>query len=104
MKDTSRPQVRIYEVPTDANENDYVEELLLEDEQVQPPIDKREDEPMLRKLVPLIMLKRRSPLLGCEGNVGQRFSIGMCGSNENLLMALMSGVELRYKAVNLLFL
>lgn len=37
VKDPSKPQVRIYEVPTDAFENDYVEEPLPEDEQVQPP-------------------------------------------------------------------
>ncbi|KAK2642141.1 hypothetical protein Ddye_023904 [Dipteronia dyeriana] len=37
VKDPSKPQVRIYEVPPDAFENDYVEEPLPEDEQVQPP-------------------------------------------------------------------
>ena len=37
VKDPSKPQVRIYEVPADAFENDYVEEPLPEDEQVQPP-------------------------------------------------------------------
>lgn len=37
VKDPSRPQVRIYEVPPDAFENDYVEEPLPEEEQVQPP-------------------------------------------------------------------
>lgn len=36
VKDPSKPQVRIYEVPPDAFENDYVEEPLPEDEQVQP--------------------------------------------------------------------
>ncbi|VVB07882.1 unnamed protein product [Arabis nemorensis] len=36
VKDPSKPQVRIYEVPADAFENDYVEEPLPEDEQVQP--------------------------------------------------------------------
>ncbi|KAE7995713.1 hypothetical protein FH972_000484 [Carpinus fangiana] len=37
VKDPTKPQVRIYEVPPDAFENDYVEEPLPEDEQVQPP-------------------------------------------------------------------
>ncbi|KAK4745451.1 hypothetical protein SAY87_011763 [Trapa incisa] len=37
VKDPSKPQVRIYEVPVDAFENDYVEEPLPEEEQVQPP-------------------------------------------------------------------
>ncbi|KAG7959004.1 hypothetical protein I3843_10G049800 [Carya illinoinensis] len=37
VKDPTKPQVRIYEVPSDAFENDYVEEPLPEDEQVQPP-------------------------------------------------------------------
>ncbi|KAF6168617.1 hypothetical protein GIB67_005229 [Kingdonia uniflora] len=36
VKDPSKPQVRIYEVPPDAFENDYMEEPLPEDEQVQP--------------------------------------------------------------------
>ncbi|KAF2323527.1 hypothetical protein GH714_035929 [Hevea brasiliensis] len=36
-RDPSKPQVRIYEVPADAFENDYVEEPLPEEEQVQPP-------------------------------------------------------------------
>ncbi|KAK2447279.1 Eukaryotic translation initiation factor 3 subunit 7 (eIF-3) [Trifolium repens] len=36
VKDPSKPQIRIYEVPADAFENDYVEEPLPEDEQVQP--------------------------------------------------------------------
>lgn len=39
VKDPSKPQVRIYEVPPDAFENDYVEEPLPEDEQVQPPVE-----------------------------------------------------------------
>lgn len=39
VKDPSKPQVRIYEVPGDAFENDYVEEPLPEDEQVQPPAE-----------------------------------------------------------------
>ncbi|XP_077228201.1 eukaryotic translation initiation factor 3 subunit D-like [Tasmannia lanceolata] len=39
VKDPSKPQVRIYEVPADAFENDYVEEPLPEDEQVQPPAE-----------------------------------------------------------------
>ncbi|KAI3844438.1 hypothetical protein MKX03_037763 [Papaver bracteatum] len=39
VKDPSKPQVRIYEVPADAFENDYVEEPLPEDEQVQPPTE-----------------------------------------------------------------
>lgn len=38
VKDPSKPQVRIYEVPPDAFENDYMEEPLPEDEQVQPPV------------------------------------------------------------------
>eukprot|EP00249_Psilotum_nudum_P010805 c22778_g1_i1 orf=388-2046(-) len=37
VKDPSKPQVRLYEVPPDAFENDYVEEPLPEEEQVQPP-------------------------------------------------------------------
>ncbi|KAK6133446.1 LOW QUALITY PROTEIN: hypothetical protein DH2020_032814 [Rehmannia glutinosa] len=37
VKDPSKPQVRIYDVPQDAFENDYVEEPLPEEEQVQPP-------------------------------------------------------------------
>ncbi|KAL9669436.1 hypothetical protein QQ045_006983 [Rhodiola kirilowii] len=36
VKDPTKPQVRIYEVPADAFDNDYVEEPLPEDEQVQP--------------------------------------------------------------------
>ncbi|XP_076927359.1 eukaryotic translation initiation factor 3 subunit D-like [Bidens hawaiensis] len=39
VKDPQKPQVRIYEVPVDAFENDYVEEPLPEDEQVQPPVE-----------------------------------------------------------------
>ncbi|XP_028782002.1 eukaryotic translation initiation factor 3 subunit D-like [Neltuma alba] len=39
VKDPSKPQVRIYEVPADAFENDYVEEPLPEEEQVQPPTE-----------------------------------------------------------------
>ncbi|KAF5473078.1 hypothetical protein F2P56_009721 [Juglans regia] len=39
VKDPTKPQVRIYEVPSDAFENDYVEEPLPEDEQVQPPVE-----------------------------------------------------------------
>ncbi|KAK9068812.1 hypothetical protein SSX86_012928 [Deinandra increscens subsp. villosa] len=39
VKDPQKPQVRIYEVPADAFENDYVEEPLPEDEQVQPPVE-----------------------------------------------------------------
>ncbi|KAJ0252610.1 Eukaryotic translation initiation factor 3 subunit 7 [Hirschfeldia incana] len=42
VKDPSKPQVRIYEVPADAFENDYVEEPLPEDEQVQPPEESTE--------------------------------------------------------------
>ncbi|KAJ0018795.1 hypothetical protein Pint_10556 [Pistacia integerrima] len=42
VKDPSKPQVRIYEVPPDAFENDYVEEPLPEDEQVQPPVENAE--------------------------------------------------------------
>ncbi|KAJ7542467.1 hypothetical protein O6H91_10G107900 [Diphasiastrum complanatum] len=37
VKDPSKPQVRLYEVPVDAFENDYVEEPLPEEEQVPPP-------------------------------------------------------------------
>ncbi|XP_065877398.1 eukaryotic translation initiation factor 3 subunit D [Euphorbia lathyris] len=43
VKDPSKPQVRIYEVPVDAFENDYVEEPLPEDEQVQPPAEDTEN-------------------------------------------------------------
>ncbi|KAM1138906.1 hypothetical protein ACFX2I_036656 [Malus domestica] len=43
VKDPSKPQVRIYEVPPDAFENDYVEEPLPEDEQVQPPTEEGQD-------------------------------------------------------------
>ncbi|MBA0663436.1 hypothetical protein Goklo_003555 [Gossypium klotzschianum] len=43
VKDPSKPQVRIYEVPADAFENDYVEEPLPEEEQVQPPTEDTED-------------------------------------------------------------
>ncbi|ERN01136.1 hypothetical protein AMTR_s00002p00208760 [Amborella trichopoda] len=39
VKDPSKPQVRIYEVPMDAFENDYVEEPLPEEEQLQPPTE-----------------------------------------------------------------
>lgn len=39
VKDPSKPQVRIYEVPADAFENDYVEEPLPEEEQVPPMPD-----------------------------------------------------------------
>ncbi|KAL2945066.1 Eukaryotic translation initiation factor 3 subunit D [Bienertia sinuspersici] len=39
VKDPSKPQVRIYEVPPDAFENDYVEEPLPEEEQTQPPTE-----------------------------------------------------------------
>ncbi|MBA0694473.1 hypothetical protein Goari_004760 [Gossypium aridum] len=42
VKDPSKPQVRIYEVPADAFENDYVEEPLPEEEQVQPPAEDTE--------------------------------------------------------------
>ncbi|KAL5576728.1 hypothetical protein UlMin_018427 [Ulmus minor] len=44
VKDPSKPQVRIYEVPPDAFENDYVEEPLPEDEQVQPPTENADGE------------------------------------------------------------
>ncbi|CAL9066435.1 eukaryotic translation initiation factor 3 subunit D-like [Musa acuminata AAA Group] len=40
VKDPAKPQVRIYEVPPDAFENEYVEEPLPEEEQVQPPAEK----------------------------------------------------------------
>ncbi|XP_052182472.1 eukaryotic translation initiation factor 3 subunit D-like [Diospyros lotus] len=42
VKDPSKPQVRIYEVPADAFENDYVEEQLPEEEQAQPPAEDAE--------------------------------------------------------------
>ncbi|XP_058196809.1 eukaryotic translation initiation factor 3 subunit D-like [Rhododendron vialii] len=42
VKDPSKPQVRIYEVPADAFENDYMEEPLPEEEQVQPPAEDAE--------------------------------------------------------------
>ncbi|OAY82179.1 Eukaryotic translation initiation factor 3 subunit D [Ananas comosus] len=44
VKDPIKPQVRIYEVPADAFENDYVEEPLPEEEQVQPPAEDEVDE------------------------------------------------------------
>ncbi|THG01181.1 hypothetical protein TEA_012372 [Camellia sinensis var. sinensis] len=44
VKDPSKPQVRIYEVPVDAFENDYVEEPLPEDEQVQPPAEENAED------------------------------------------------------------
>ncbi|KAF9672354.1 hypothetical protein SADUNF_Sadunf11G0032900 [Salix dunnii] len=43
LKDPSKPQVRIYEVPADAFENDYVKEPLPEEEQVQPPEENAEN-------------------------------------------------------------
>ncbi|KAL9392491.1 hypothetical protein Peur_016411 [Populus x canadensis] len=43
VKDPSKPQVRIYEVPADAFENDYVEEPLPEEEQAQPPEENAEN-------------------------------------------------------------
>ncbi|KAI4368162.1 hypothetical protein MLD38_016749 [Melastoma candidum] len=43
VKDPSKPQVRIYEVPADAFENDYVEEPLPEEEQAQPPTEDAEN-------------------------------------------------------------
>ncbi|KAL3519771.1 hypothetical protein ACH5RR_017920 [Cinchona calisaya] len=43
VKDPTKPQVRIYEVPPDAFENDYVEEPLPEEEQVQPPAEDADD-------------------------------------------------------------
>ncbi|XP_050364132.1 eukaryotic translation initiation factor 3 subunit D-like [Argentina anserina] len=39
VKDPSKPQVRIYEVPSDAFENDYAEEPLPEAEQAQAPTE-----------------------------------------------------------------
>ncbi|XP_010537671.1 PREDICTED: eukaryotic translation initiation factor 3 subunit D-like [Tarenaya hassleriana] len=42
VKDPSKPQVRIYEVPPDAFENDYVEEAIPEEEQIQPPEENAE--------------------------------------------------------------
>ncbi|GAA0172863.1 translation initiation factor [Lithospermum erythrorhizon] len=43
VKDPSKPQVRIYEVPPDAFENDYVEEPIPEEDQVQPPAEDSAD-------------------------------------------------------------
>ncbi|KAK1298566.1 Eukaryotic translation initiation factor 3 subunit D [Acorus calamus] len=43
VKDPMKPQVRIYEVPPDAFENEYVEEPLPEEEQVQPPAEDQTD-------------------------------------------------------------
>ncbi|GMH05448.1 hypothetical protein Nepgr_007288 [Nepenthes gracilis] len=43
VKDPSKPQVRIYEVPADAFENDYVEEPLPEEEQVRLPAEDAND-------------------------------------------------------------
>ncbi|KAL8506003.1 hypothetical protein ACS0TY_017021 [Phlomoides rotata] len=42
VKDPANPQVRIYDVPQDAFDNDYIEEPLPEDEQVQPPAEDAE--------------------------------------------------------------
>ncbi|XP_010926628.1 eukaryotic translation initiation factor 3 subunit D [Elaeis guineensis] len=42
VKDPAKPQIRIYEVPADAFENDYVEEPLPEEEQVQPPAEEED--------------------------------------------------------------
>ncbi|KAK8931001.1 Eukaryotic translation initiation factor 3 subunit D [Platanthera zijinensis] len=39
VKDPMKPQVRIYEVPVDTFENDYMEEPLPEEEQVRPPTE-----------------------------------------------------------------
>ncbi|PKU76780.1 eukaryotic translation initiation factor 3 subunit D-like [Dendrobium catenatum] len=39
VKDPVKPQLRIYEVPADAFENDYMEEPLPEEEQVRPPVE-----------------------------------------------------------------
>ncbi|KAJ6833642.1 uncharacterized protein M6B38_338095 [Iris pallida] len=44
VKDPVKPQVRIYEVPPDAFENDYMEEPLPEEEQVQPPTEEEDAE------------------------------------------------------------
>ncbi|KAM0938182.1 putative eukaryotic translation initiation factor 3 subunit D [Dioscorea sansibarensis] len=44
VKDPVKPQVRIYEVPADAFENDYVEEPLPEEEQVRPPTEEENPE------------------------------------------------------------
>ncbi|KAI4304370.1 hypothetical protein MLD38_039891 [Melastoma candidum] len=43
VKDPSKPQVRIYEVPPDAFENDYLEEPLPEEEQAHPPTEDAEN-------------------------------------------------------------
>jgi translation initiation factor 3 subunit D len=43
VKDPTKPQVRIYEVPADAFENDYVEEPIPEEEQVQPQSEGADD-------------------------------------------------------------
>ncbi|VAH10310.1 unnamed protein product [Triticum turgidum subsp. durum] len=39
VKDPAKPQMRIYQVPNDAFENDYVEEPLPEEEQIRPATD-----------------------------------------------------------------
>jgi translation initiation factor 3 subunit D len=48
VKDPAKPQVRIYEVSPDAFENDYVEEPLPEEEQVQVrPTDKEGEDSLV---------------------------------------------------------
>lgn len=47
VKDPVKPQVRIYEVPADAFENDYVEEPLPEEEQTQPPAEEESAEKVM---------------------------------------------------------
>lgn len=44
VKDPIKPQLRIYQVPADAFENDYMEEPLPEEEQVQPPTEEESAE------------------------------------------------------------
>jgi translation initiation factor 3 subunit D len=47
VKDPTKPQVRLYEVPADSFENDYLEEPIPEEEQMPPPPPEEEttDEP-----------------------------------------------------------
>eukprot|EP00850_Spirogloea_muscicola_P016839 SM000140S00588 [mRNA] locus=s140:76311:80526:- [translate_table: standard] len=46
IKDPNKPLIRLYAVPSDAFENDYVEEPLPEDEQVPPLPEEAEKEPV----------------------------------------------------------
>ncbi|GJP37587.1 hypothetical protein CLOM_g21981 [Closterium sp. NIES-68] len=45
VKDPNKPFLRLYEVPSDAFDNDYVEEPLPEEEQAPPPEDSGDAEP-----------------------------------------------------------